>query len=258
MLSLRIAVDDDELRNLMARWLIQKRKTVEEGLVTVARTTCKAFMQYTVPSDNVKVESMVIGQVYSVYASQGQVYGEMFKNNEGAARAFWAATHGRRQIKRAAGILRAFGGEYASLPYIPFDGGAAHRAARGANGSVPNGSKPVMVVQSFGKKSPLTQYAKMRMNRVGMAKAGWVSAWRDLGRVRDVPKWVRRAEKASGANLGSAEMQFQDKANQRILLHNMAAHSSNAFEEKQRTLIQNEASYRLSLFLRLQLKDIKP
>ena len=257
MLSLRIAVDDDELRNLMARWLIQKRKTIEEGLVTVARTTCKAFMQYTVPTDNVKVESMVQGQIYSVYRSQGQAWEEIKKNNPGAADAFWAATHGRKQVKRAEGILRKFGGEYASLPYIPFDGGAAHRASR-ANGSVPSGTKPAMVVQSFGKKSPLTKYAAMRMSRVGMAKAGWVSAWRDLGRVRDVPKWVRRAEKASGANLGSAEMQFQDKANQRILLHNMAAHSSNAFEEKQRTLIQNEAAYRLSLFLRLQLKDIKP
>ena len=255
MMQVSINLDDSGLRNLMAQWMVKKRKTVEQGLITASNTLCKAFMQFSVPKTNVKVESMVRGQVHSVYRSKAQAWEEIQKNNPGLGKAFWEALNGKKQLKRAEGILRKYGGSYASLPFLPFDGGAAHRAARGARGAVPKGQRPAMVVHDSGKNSTLTKYAKMRMNNVGMVKAGWVAAWRDIDRVRDVPAWVRRTK---GETLGSAVKNFNNTTNQSIIIHNAVRHADEAIEQGYQTRIEAEASERLAKYFKIQLGLLQP
>ena len=257
MLSLRIAVNDDELRNLLARWMVKKRKTILEGLVTVARTTCKAFMDYTLPSDPAKLESKVAGDIRRAYASPSRVFIDIRKNDQQAADAFWYFQK-IGKYATAQKIMAADSPSFSDLKFQPFDNGAAHKAARGARGHVPKSARPAFVVKGVGSTKKLSRYIAEKQSRVGMAKAGWLSAWRELGRVRDVPQWVRRAEKSSGGNLGSVDKQFTGKASQHILIHNHVMHSDDAFMKKWRATIEQAASNNLALFLKIQLGDIKP
>ena len=255
MLSVRIAVNDDELRNLLARWMVKKRKTILEGLVTVARTTCKAFMDYTLPSDPAKLESKVAGDIRRAYASPSRVFIDIRKNDQQAADAFWYFQK-IGKYATAQKIMAADSPSFSDLKFQPFDNGAAHKAARGARGHVARSTQPAFVLKGNPKK--LSKYIAEKQSRVGMAKAGWLSAWRELGRVRDVPQWVRRAEKSSGGNLGSVDKQFTGKASQHILIHNHVMHSDDAFMKKWRATIEQVASNNLALFLKIQLGQIKP
>lgn len=257
MIAIRVSVTDDELRNLLARWLVKSRKPIQEALVTVARTTCKAFMDYTLPSEPTKLERTVDMDVRRAYATKNKVFADIRKVNLNAARGFWSLFESGKYLK-AKKIMDAVSPKYSGLSIQSFDGGAAHMAARGERGRVPKSTQPAFVIKQTGKTNKLIRYIEKKKANVGTAKAGWVAAWRDLGRVREVPNWVRRAEKTSGGKLGSADKQFTGKTSQHILIHNHAIHTSDAFMEKHRTRIQAIADENLAIFLKLQLKDIVP
>ena len=90
MFQVRINLDDEGLRNIMAQWMVKKRKTVEEGLTIAARTLCKAFMDYSLPLNNVKMEKAVKRDVYRAYAGPSDVFRDIREHgNTGAADAFW-------------------------------------------------------------------------------------------------------------------------------------------------------------------------
>jgi hypothetical protein len=250
MFSLRIAVDDDELRNLMAQWMVKKRKTIIDGLITVARTTCKAFMEYTLPSEPTKMVGRVATEIRRAYASPSRVFLDIRKKDQGAADAFWYFQK-IGKYSTAQKIMQADSPSFSELKFQPFDGGAAHKAARGARGRVARSTQPAFVTKGSGGK--LSKYIAGRQARVGMAKAGWVAAWRDLGRVRDVPQWVRRAEKATGGTLGSADKQFQGEASKHIILHNHILHSDDAFTRHHRAMIEQLAANNLVKYFLIQL-----
>jgi len=250
MLSLRISVSDDDALYYMARWLKEKRKTMEEGLTIAARSTCKAFMEYTLPKEPTKMSGRVATDIRRAYASPSRVFLDIRKKDQGAADAFWYFQK-IGKYSTAQKIMAADSPSFSDLKFQPFDGGAAHKAARGARGHVARSTKPAFVTK--GSDSKLAKYIAGRQARVGMAKAGWVAAWRDLGRVRDVPQWVRRAEKATGGILGSADKQFQGQDSKHIILHNHVLHSDDAFTRQHRAMIEQLAANNLVTYFKIQL-----
>lgn len=253
--TINVEIDDTRLQALLAAWMSGKNKTIADGLLTFARTICNAFMQYTIPRENMKVESMVRGEVHSVYRSQSQAYDAIHTNNPKAAKAFWSAVNGAKKVRQAEALLRKYGGIYAGLLFVPFDGGAAHRAARGADGKVKRGQGAVMVVRKTGKKDMLTRYVDNRVNNVGMAKAGWHEVWKDLGNVKGVPQWVARKRQGKG-NFGSSERRFGGDV-QGITLHNKVKHAQPAVDSLYGDQIMSTAKQRFSQFLLKQIQGAK-
>ena len=254
MLQVRINLDDSGLRNLMAQWMVKKRKTVEDGLLIASRTLCKAFMDFSLPRDNVKMERAVMGDVSRAYATMSKIYLDIKSRDPQGAEAFWYFQKiGKYSVAQK--IMAADSPSYSDLKIQPFDGGAAHKAARGARGHVPKSAKPAFVVRERGKNSKLTRYIASKQSNVGMVKAGWVAVWRDLGRVRDVPQWVRRIK---GDTLGRAEKQLQGQASQHILIHNMVRHADEAIESRYQSTIEFEAADRLAKYFKIQLGLLQP
>lgn len=257
MIQVRMNLEDDGMRELFAQWLKRKRKTVEEGLVTVTRTLCNAFMQYSLPRENVKMERKVMGDVSRAYATMSKIFLDIRAREPQAADAFWYF-QSVGQYAVAQKIMAAESPSYSDLKIQKFDGGAAHKAARGARGHVPKNTRPAFVIKDRGKTSKLTRYIDSKQANVGMVKAGWVSAWRDLGRVRDVPQWVRRAEKVKGGTLGSAEKRFWSPTSALIAIHNRVRHADEAISQRYQGTIESEAHHRLAKFLKIQLGLIQP
>lgn len=71
-----------------------------------------------------------------------------------------------------------------------FDGGAAVKAARhGPRRKVSRNQFVQLVPTDY---NSLKKFAKKVQDRVGLAKAGWASAAKWLGGMRDIPAWVQR------------------------------------------------------------------
>lgn len=254
MLQVSINLDDAGLRNLMAQWLVKKRKTVEDGLLVASRTLCKAFMDFSLPRDNVKMERTVMGDVSRAYATMSKIYLDIKSRDPQGAEAFWYFQKiGKYSVAQK--IMEADSPSYSDLKIKPFDGGAAHKAARGARGHVPRNTRPAFVIRESGKKSKLDRYIAQKQANVGMVKAGWVAVWRDLGRVRDVPQWVRRIK---GDTLGRAEKQLQGQASQHIMIHNMVRHADEAIDQRYQNTIEADAAERLAKYFKIQLGLIQP
>jgi len=245
-MQVSINLDDSGLRNLMAQWMVKKRKTVEEGLLTASRTLCKAFMDLSLPRDNLKMERAVMSDVSRAYASMSKIYLDIRSRDPEGAEAFWYFQK-IGKYATAQKIMAADSPTYSDLKIQPFDGGAAHKAARGARGHVPKGAKPAFVVKNHRK---LSKYIAGKQANVGMVKAGWLAAWRDLGRVRDVPQWVRRIKRDT---LGSSEKQFTGQASKHILIHNAVRHADESMDFRQQSSIEAVAADRLAKFFKKQL-----
>jgi hypothetical protein len=251
MMQVSINLDDSGLRSLMARWMVKKRKTIEDGLLISARTLCKAFMDFSLPRNNIKMERAVMSDVSRAYASMSKIYLDIRSRDPEGAEAFWYFQK-IGKYATAQKIMAADSPTYSDLKIQPFDGGAAHKAARGARGHVPKGAKPAFVVKNSGK---LTKYIAGKQANVGMVKAGWLAAWRDLGRVRDVPQWVRRIK---GGTLGSAQKQLQGQASQHIIVHNAVRHADEAIDQRYQNTIEAEAADRLAKYFKIQLGLLQP
>ena len=254
MMQVSINLDDSGLRNLMAQWMVKKRKTIEEGLLIASRTLCKAFMDYSLPRDNVKMEHKVRMDVWSAYATPSKVFLDIRTRDPQAAEAFWYFQKVGKYAT-AQKIMAAESPSYSDLKIQKFDGGAAHKAARGARGHVKRGTRPAFVVKDSGKTSKLLNYIDQKRSNVGMVKAGWLAAWRDLGRVRDVPQWVRRIK---GDTLGSSEKQFTGQASKHIIIHNAVRHADEAIDQRYQNTIESEAADRLAKYFKIQLGMLQP
>ena len=254
MMQISINLDDSGLRNLMARWMVEKRKTIEEGLLIASRTLCKAFMDLSLPRDNVRMENTVRMDVWRSYATPSSVFLDIRTRDPQAAEAFWYFQKVGK-YSTAQKIMAAESPSYSDLKIQKFDDGAAHKAARGARGHVARSMKPAFVVKDSGKTSKLHRYIDQKRSNVGMVKAGWLAAWRDLGRVRDVPQWVRRIK---GDTLGSSEKQFTGQASKRIFIHNAVRHADEAMDFRQQSSIEDVAADRLARFFKIQLGLLQP
>ena len=251
MMQVSINLDDSGLRNLMARWMVKKRKPIEEGLLISARTLCKAFMDFSLPRNNIKMEGAVVSDVSRAYASMSKIYLDIRSRDPEGAEAFWYFQK-IGKYATAQKIMAVDSPTYSDLKIQTFDGGAAHKATRGARGHVPKGARPTFVVKNPGK---LSKYIATKQANVGMVKAGWLAAWRDLGRVRDVPQWVRRIK---GDTLGRAEKQFQGQSSQHILIHNNVRHADEAIDQRYQNHIEADAADRLAKYFKIQIGLLQP
>jgi hypothetical protein len=137
-------------------------------------------------------EAAVRRDIARVYVPSGKVFSSFPNQKQGAA--FWAAITARNYAK-AQNIMDAYHPIYRRIPIRPFDGGAAHQAAR-KNGKVSVKQRPVMVTQ---RDRNLLSYINKEVEHVGEAKAGWAACAKILGSTRGLPQWVtRHAGKLSG------------------------------------------------------------
>jgi hypothetical protein len=104
------------------------------------------------------------------------------------ANAFWYEIK-RGNWSRAQGIMQARCPQFRSREIKPFDGGAAHRAARNSRGRVPKNQQPAFVVQTT---RDLLAYLKNEVAQVGKGKGGWASCAKALGGTRGLPQWITR------------------------------------------------------------------
>jgi hypothetical protein len=226
---INISVDDARAQALMLVWMEKTGKTIEQGVTTAARATCKSFMQYTLPRENKKSERKVSGDIHRVYATQSMVFEDIKSKSPQAADAFWYFMEAKK-FATARKIMQVESPKYGALSLYPFDGGELHKRLRDSRGHVSRAVTPKMVVRERGLKSKLATYIETKVNNVGLAKAGWVAAWRQLGRVTDVPDWVSRKRKIGNKNLGSAEKQTT-KTGFAITIHNKVPYALPALGE---------------------------
>jgi hypothetical protein len=130
-------------------------------------------------------EKAVTGDINRVYVSPSKVFKSFPNTRQGDA--FWAAMQKRGYVK-AQQIVNAYHPIYRGIPIRPFDGGAAHKAAR-VNGKIRKNQKPVMILQT---ERNLAAYLKQEIYHVGEAKAGWAACAKLLGTMRGLPQWVTR------------------------------------------------------------------
>jgi len=260
MLRVNINLDDSGLRNLMARWMVKKRKTIIDGLTIAANTLCKSFMQYSLPRGDVKMERAVAADINRAYATASEVFLDIRHRSPESADAFWYFFR-IGKYSTAQKIMDADSPLHTGMRIQPFDKGASHKAARGFRGKVSQNARPTSVIKDprgSGKTSKLGKYIADKQSNVGMVKAGWVAAWRDLGRVSEVPKWVSRVENKKGLILGSASKQFQGQKSQHIIIHNHVRHADEAIEPRYQGYIERAAAERLAKYFKIQLKLLKP
>lgn len=111
-----------------------------------------------------------------------------------------------------------------SLTILQWDGGDAHRKARGSRGRVASGKKPAITTDA----AALKKYSDMRRKNVGFAKGGWINAARSVGGVmpKSTPVWVMwHASPGYGTDL------TDDPVNPRFKLTNNVSYLTSILSE---------------------------
>jgi hypothetical protein len=134
----------------------------------------------------VKGQAATSSDIRRVYATPGNVF-EDFSDTR-AAGAFWKAIKAQN-FGAAQAIMQRNCPRFHGKEIKPFDGGAAHRSARGPRGRVSKKQDPVFVVQTVRN---LTAYIRQEVDHVGEGKAGWAACARILGGTRGLPQWITR------------------------------------------------------------------
>jgi hypothetical protein len=169
-----------------------------------------------------KGEGATASDIRRCYATPGNVFEDF--TNEGQAAAFWKAIKAGNFL-RAQKLMQSHAPSFANKEIKPFDGGAAHRAARNSRGRVSQNQEPVFVVQTT---RDLTAYVKTEVSHVGEGKAGWATCAKILGGMRGLPHWVtRHAGKLSSGFVGK-----DYRANVKIVrLENRVAYAQNLLSQ---------------------------
>jgi hypothetical protein len=122
----------------------------------------------------------VAADIYKVYTTIGKAFADIQRNNDRAARAFWAAVqHG--DYARAKGILQKDGSLLRNIPIELFDDGALHRRQRNSQTGRVTRKTPLMIVRN---PRQLEAYIKKRQATVGFGKSAWSDIARQLGGTR--------------------------------------------------------------------------
>ena len=144
-------------------------------------------------------ESAVVRDIYRIYATPSQVYGEILRNGtRQQANGFYRAIRGGN-IGEARGILSQSAPRFGLAEIGLFDGGALHRARRNNRGRISPSQKVLLIVTN---KTALRQYVLDEVNKVGFGKAGWgncARAFKETGATRGLPQWVTRHRNAPAA-----------------------------------------------------------
>lgn len=232
-----LTVDTSKLKEAFRRFNTENRPEMAKVLREQGRGLAMELARKTAPatfgdSDQVfeNASNKVEGEIRRVYKPiqvAAKVISESLppgkkksQNARQAARAFAQVARTIRSIrgKSARSVKKRYAAAETATgflerlrvkPFIyttvgPFDGGEAHQAARfGKYRRVPK-NQYVRVVPLEDKR--LDAYVKRKLSHIGMSKAGWVHAARDLGGDQtfrsgtpvSMPKWVKRHKKRAG------------------------------------------------------------
>lgn len=128
------------------------------------------------------------GDIRRVYPKPSDAYARIVSNaSKGAANEFWSFIK-KKNWEAAQKILDRI---TPGWRLVPFDDGAAHRAAR-VRGRVPKGFRPAGT-DIIADTSWLDDYIKTRTARVGLYASALLGAALDLG-ITTTPAWIARHE----------------------------------------------------------------
>ena len=139
-------------------------------------------------SAKIQGQNAVSNDIYQVYATPGRVW-ELMKQYQGikAANGWWRLW--KEDPVKAKRFLELSAPSAIQAMSIGFDGGAAHKAARGNNGRV-RGKPRVIVLNELGQ---LRKYIRLRQKNVGLLAASIPAAiGNKYGKLKGVPAWISR------------------------------------------------------------------
>lgn len=139
-------------------------------------------------------EGAVMRDIYQVYATPGKVY-ELLRSYAGipAAARWWKLW--KTNPAKAKQFLELSAPGAIQQMAIGFDGGAAHKAARGRNGRV-RGKPRVIVLNDLGS---LKRYVSKKKKNVGLLASSIPSAIGSrYGTLKGIPSWIMRHKSSWG------------------------------------------------------------
>jgi len=194
-----------------------------------------------------KGENAVIGDISRVYASPARVAKSFTAAGKDAqGKAFLFALQ-NRQVAKAQSLVDTYCPPFRGVPIQPFDGGAAHKAAR-KQGRVPARQRSAMIVQT---PRNLNAYINQEVSHVGEAKAGWAACALALGSYRGLPQWVTRH--AGTLSQGSVGENYGANGVWKVVMVNLVRYASDALSGSEK---QVAISIALQKFLKGQFTAI--
>jgi hypothetical protein len=157
---------------------------------------------YTGKADRLVGQAAVMRDVGRVFQSAQVVFDEISKQDEALAKAFYKAIK-LGNVNDAEKLLRASNSQFKGASIEAFTK-SAHQQLR-INGKVKQ-RRPNIIALDW---KPVAAYAKERAKLVGFAKSGFVAAGNQLGRVRNVPTWIKGNK---GPGKGAANSGFNATA----------------------------------------------
>jgi hypothetical protein len=149
------------------------------------RTNKRGETFYNGKADRVMGEAAVMRDIGKVFQSAQVVFDEIRRQDEALAKAFYRAIKLGDQGE-AQRLLRSSTSEFKDASVEPFSK-PAHQSLR-SKGTVKQRTPNIVALDW----RAVNAYAKERTKLVGFAKSGFVAAGEQLGKVRNVPAWIKR------------------------------------------------------------------
>lgn len=155
------------------------REVLESGARVAAISCARTSQPFGTGAEALKAgENAVARDIARVYRTPGAAWKDI--GDPRAQAAFWRAFQAG-EFEGAQIILQEHGSELRDVRLQPFDGGAAHRAARDpGTGRVRAGRAAMIVLEGGGVGSELAGYVIKRQGNVGFGKGGWADVARQI------------------------------------------------------------------------------
>jgi hypothetical protein len=132
-------------------------------------------------------EAAVARDIGNIFKAASAIYKELKAEDEKLAKMWWKAVKAG-QLDLASILLRRSDLRDRNAQIGELDP-AVHQKQRNSRGRVSTRHRAEIIVPDA---KTIKAYIKERQKSVGFAKAGWISAGTDLGRVTRVPAWITR------------------------------------------------------------------
>jgi hypothetical protein len=169
-------------------------------------------------------EGAVMRDIGKVYRTAASVFAEIKDQSEKTARAWYKAVKAG-EFEKAESILRKCNIGDRNAKIGEFDA-SFHRKNLNRRGRVSRHRAALITADAKALKA----YGKEIASHVGYAKAGWIAAGEQLGKLSRVPAWLRKVK----AGQGKGTMKGRE-INPEATIHNMVQYLSNLLTPSQVT-----------------------
>jgi len=244
-MALKISVDDRKFQRALKRFYAASEKDRAAILKAQGRLICVNLAFQTAPFGKDKAaklrgEGSAQADINRVYKGPAIVHRNIWNSGQGkdlqniedsrqAAAAFVRLVRDGKTAEAEKLLQDLRIDKHKEAKVAKFDAGVAVKAARhGPRKKVSRNQFVQLVPTDY---NSLKKFAKKVQQRVGLAKAGWASAAKWLGGMRDIPAWVQRH--TDGRALSSLDDQSQRGTRPYIKITNMVPYVSRCISSGQ-------------------------